>query len=694
MSANALTRLDAKLAADRAPAVDRPVRATFEEFLREDAMVPVGEGRHGKFSFEGREALLAVVRDIDEVLGSLTGEPLVDSVIALAGGAQFGKTVLELMLGAYLTGQKFLNFGLYLPDNDLADRVIDTKFRPDVLDQIPWLSRMTLVGKAVNNSGKQVNTKKACTMTDGNRRANFLVSGLQKPATTITLDVACRDEEDDIPPKNAKFVKGRLTSSALRIQFIIGTQRIHGRGMQRAWELGSQGVFLLGTESEAWQFEPGQDVDSIPEGFVNPEEEFPGIVRHAISGVPRRDDPKLTWSGDFRRDEDPGTTVSVHKPTNVYYLADLHTGETLNRLRPVRLHRNPGQIEMRRMSTRISQLAIGAIGLSQIVNQFQLAVEDPEEMTVFRCDVLGLPKSTAQAITPDVIERAQKIDPYEIRLVREPSRVAYAGLDMGDKCWLTVREVEAADRKRIIYAASITSADVVRRVQALGAQKLWDCLLVDQRPLVAESRDIAIALNGLLALEKWPAVPVLTNKDAWISLPGGLTWNGHNASWRGLRCAVVRFDRKKLGMGISQEFDQFESEGVKKFVPMVNCNREETIDRVVRELLTPDEGVNEVISGHVRVMPAMLLPSGELPIVKLMARHLIAGSEREREEDGSLGDYKDGIENHLMLANGYSALAEIAGGSRAPSGAISAGVPMRPHDRTGRAMGRNVGAML
>jgi hypothetical protein len=690
----AVAGLDARMRADRAPAVDRPIRKTFEEFLREDAMVPIGEGRHGKFSFEGREALLAVVRDIDTVLGGENSEPLVDSVIALAGGAQFGKTVLELLLGAYLTGQRFLNFGLYLPDNDLADRVIDTKFRPDVLDQIAWLSRMTMVGKAVNNSGKQVNTKKACTMTDGDRRANFLVSGLQKPATTITLDVACRDEEDDIPPKNAKFVKGRLTSSKLRIQFIIGTQRIHGRGMQRAWEIGSQGVFLLGMESEGWQFEPGQDVETIPYGFLNPEEEFPGIVRHAMNGVPLRDDPKLTWAGDFRRDGDPGNTVSVHKPTNVYYLADPHTGEPLNRLRPVRLHRNPGQIEMRRVSTRISQLSIGAIGLSQIVNQFQLAVEDPEEMTVFRCDVLGLPKSTAQAITPDVIERAQKIDPFEIRLVREPGRAAYAGLDMGDKCWLKVREVENPAIRRAIYVASMSSGDVVRRIKSLAEQNLFDCLLVDQRPLVMESRDIALALNGLLVLEQWPKVPVLTNKDSWISLPGGLTWNGAAARWMHLKCAVVRFDRKKLGMGISQEFDQFEADGHKKFVPLVNCNREETIDRAVRELLTPDEGVNEVIGGQVRVLPSTLLPSGELPIVKMLARHLIAGSEREREEDGSLGDYKDGIDNHLMLSAGYAAMAEIVGGNQSPGGVTGASVPMRPHDRAGRVMPHNVGAML
>lgn len=656
----ALERLDQKIQAERAPAVDREQRASFEEFLRKDAMVPVGGGRYGRYSFEGREALLAVVRDIDSVLGSHTGTPLEDSVIALAGGAQFGKTIMELNLGAYCASQPFLNFGLYLPDNDLADRVIDTKFRPDVLDQISWLARMTQVGKAVNESGKQVNTKKACTMTDGNRRANFLVSGLQKPATTISLDVACRDEEDDIPPKNAKFVKGRLTSSAMRIQFIIGTQRVHGRGMQRAWELGSQGVFLIGPESHQL-YAPATDLAFVPEGWLNPEENFPGIIRHAITGTPRRDDPKLTWSGDFRRDVDPNTTVSAHKPGQAYYLAHPETGEPLVRNCPVRVHRNPGQIEMRRISTRISQLGIAAIGLGQIVNQFLLAVEDPEEMTVFRCDVLGLPKSTAQAVTPEVIQRAQQIDPFEIRLVREPARAAYAGLDMGDKCWLTVREIENPGCKRIIYVASMTSGDVVRRIKALGATNLWDCLLVDQRPLLAESRDVALALNGLLTVEQWPQVPVLTNKDAWISFPGGLTWNGNASQWQGLKAAVVRFDRKKLGAGIAHEFDQFEVEGEKRFVPLINCNREETIDRVVRELLTPDEGVNEVVSGQIRVLPSVLLPGGELPIVKTLERHLIAGSEREREEDGSLGDYKDGIENHLTLANGYSALAEICG---------------------------------
>jgi hypothetical protein len=662
----ALDQLDAKVREKRAPAVDRPTRKSFEEFLREDAMVPVGGGHYAKFSFEGRELLLGVVRQIDKMLGSDGGEPLTDSIEALAGGAQFGKTTLELLLGAYLASQKFLNFGLYLPDNDLASTVIDTKFRPDVLDQIAWLARMTQVGKAVNNSGKSVNTKKACSMTDGTRRANFLVSGLQKPATTISLDIACRDEEDDIPAKNAKFVKGRLTNSKLRIQFIIGTQRVHARGMNKAWEDRSQGVALLGVESEAWQFEPSQEVDAIPEGFLNPEESFPGIVRHAVTGVPRRDDPKLTWAGDFRHDAAPNDTVSTHVPTNTYYLAHPETGEPLNRFRPVWFHRQPSQIAMRQTSHRISQLAIGAIGLAQLVGQFQLAVDDPDEMIVFRCDVLALPKSTAQAVTPQVIDRAQNVAPFEMRLTREAGRAAFAGLDMGDKCWLTVREVEAADRRRAIYAASISLADVARRVAALHATGLFDCLLVDQRPDAATSREIAMTLNGLATLTVWPAIPSAGNHDAFLSLPGGLTWNGRLGRWQGLRAAVVRFDKKKMGAGIEHGFDTFEEGGVTKFVPLISCNREETIDRAVRELLTPDEGVNEVVTNAqgakaIRVLPSMLLPIGGQPIIKTLAAHLVAGSERERAEDGTLGDYKDKIENHLMLAAGYAALAEICG---------------------------------
>jgi hypothetical protein len=39
---------------------------------------------------------------------------------------------------------------------------------------------------------------------------------------------------------------------------------------------------------------------------------------------------------------------------------------------------------------------------------------------------------------------------------------------------------------------------------------------------------------------------------AYLSLPGGLVWNGPRQRWEGLRCAVVEFTKKEGG-GITQK---------------------------------------------------------------------------------------------------------------------------------------------
>ena len=65
---------------------------------------------------------------------------------------------------------------------------------------------------------------------------------------------------------------------------------------------------------------------------------------------------------------------------------------------------------------------------------------------------------------------------------------------------------------------------------------------------------------------------------------------------------------------------------------------------------------------------ALLLPprvAGQPPILDQVDAHHITGSERAKAADGSLGDYVDGCENHLLLANGYAKLAEIVGGNQA-----------------------------
>jgi len=658
------------------PAGATPERPTFKDFLLTDARVPdaTRPGAYMPYSFEGREAVKMIVHRIDAVLGAAAnreiGVPgIADARCAVAGGAQWGKTILELNFAAYATAQRFLRFGLFLPDDALAAGMVDTKLRPDVIDQIPWLAEMTHIGKAVNKSGKTVNRKGAFMVTDGHRRSYGLVLGLQKIPTSYTLDIAARDEVDDIPEKTSRFVRGRLTASPLRFSLDIGTQRIAARGMNKVWKDGSQGVVLIGARASSPPYrecgqdgraplQPGDEVDFIPAGWINPEEHFPQIIRRQLGPTPSPDDPKLGWTGLFTH----GEAVSKYTRNGTYYLAHPDTGLPLDRKHPIGYHRVAAKLASENWTLRISQLSIDAISVAQIVHGFcdedEGAIASPQAMIVFRCDVLALPQSSAQVLTPEVIARAQRFDPFHIRITREPARPAFGGLDMGDQCWFLVRERETASRKRLTFAARIPAADIVSRAIGLCGTLGVTALFIDQRPLVSEARSIALALNGLSALTKWPDPPRPGNRDSVIALPGGLTWDGRNQRWRNLKCAVVRFDKKKLGAGIEHGFDIYDEGGLTKFVPLISVNRFETIDRVVRELLTPAESVVEVIDGVIRETPSLLLPSisGGDPIPGLIEAHFVTGSERNN--DGALGDYVDHCPNHFLLANAYSALAE------------------------------------
>lgn len=653
---SALDKFAAKADRKAKPALNLPKVDSFREFLETQAQVRLGKGEYGPYSFDGREALQEIVDTIDEVLGSTTGKPLADARLALAGGAQFGKTVLELNLAAYLTSCKFLNVGVYLPDDDLVQGVVDTKFRPEVVDQIPWFADMAQIGKSLNKSGRAVNRKGAFLVTDGNRTAQGMIRGLGKVPTTFSMDVAEEDEVDDIKPEMEKFVEGRLTTSDIRAIFRFGTQRIYGRGMQKAWEDGSQGVMSL-TCSQC--------------GATRiPEESFPQIIRVAITGSQLPDDPVLTYHGDFRVDD---RAVAEHRPDNPYYIACPTCAAPLDRHKVFWQHLRDERIALRNWSWRISQLGIPAIDLQQIVGAFVKAVDDPEKMIVFRCDRLALPQSGAQALTPEILQRSREVESYTLTRVHEPERIAYAGLDMGDRCWLYARTVDPQSKtRRLLELDRISSGDVVARVQILFAQLGIATLLIDERPLVNEARTLALILNGLHGLTSWPAVP--TNKrEAYIALPGGLAWDGKDERWIKLRCAIVRFSKQKLGMGVVHNFAEFEESGLTKFVPLIECNRFETIDRAVREFLTPKENVQEIIEGQVREEPAMRLPvkPNNAPLLDELDAHLITGSERVKEEDGSLGDYVDGVPNHFLLADSYSALAELVGEKRVPSGAIN-----------------------
>ena len=81
--------------------------ASFEAFLLADAKVPDSKspGNYMPFTFEGREVLRAIVRRIDQVISN----GITDAKCGVAGGAQFGKTILELGCAEGLMSQWFVD---------------------------------------------------------------------------------------------------------------------------------------------------------------------------------------------------------------------------------------------------------------------------------------------------------------------------------------------------------------------------------------------------------------------------------------------------------------------------------------------------------------------------------------------------------------------------------------------------------
>ena len=659
-SSSATAALSASLHGD-ARRVQAPTRHSFHEFLVRDAMVPGDSsnertrGTHQPFTFVGREALHEIVATVDMVLGNFGGAPIKDARISLAGGAQFGKTVLQHSLMAYATGQRFRSTLMFLPDIGLVADMVQTKFRPNVVDQLPWFADMIHIGVAVTASGRSLHRLGAFSVTDGVRRCIGMFAGLGKVPTSISGDIALEDEVDDIEPKHEKFVEGRLGASDLRFIFRIGTQRVHGRGMNKAWRDGSQGVIELACPKCKHR--------------QNPEDAFPGIVCLSGKGRVASDEKgalaRLTYAGDFRVGDE---VVATYEPGQSYFLGCVRCGAELDRTKPEWTHRKPDQLSRHNWSFRLSQLGIGAIELSKIVRQWVEAVEDDEKMIVFRCDVLGLPRSTAQKLEPDIIDRARTVEVYE---PAPPITGAqrFAGLDMGQRCWFTAREVHGPARKRIVWAESIPLHQVGGRVPHLMNWLGIGALCIDQMPETKESRSLALAINGLNNRTAWPKVP--PTGRCTISFGDGRMFRRDERgveTWVGMKAFVVRFDRKKTGMGIDQTIDLFtDATGREIGVPMIQCNRFESVDAVVREFLTPKEGEFDVIERiGLRNEPAMRLPHVVGSMAKVWEEfdaHHIAGSERDKDEgNGELGEYVDQVPNHFLFANAYSRLAEIIGG--------------------------------
>jgi hypothetical protein len=645
-----------------------PEIKSFAEFLDHHAQVKSGSG-YVPYHFTGREALREIVARLDLLLAS--GEP--DASLAICGGAQFGKTVLLLNLLAYLVAVQFRNVGYYLPDDDLVQGLVDGKLRPDVLDQIPWLARLIAVGKTLAPSGRAVNRKGAFLCTDGKRTALAFMRGLGKIPTSFSMDVVIQDEKDDLAEEHARFLSGRMTASNLRLTLLIGTQRYHGAGQNLAFTEGTQHVGLIAC--------PGCGRRH------NPEILWPGICRLEMDGLPAADWPWLTAEGHFAF-PDGRRLPMAYAPGQRYVLACLECGAALDRQNPQWQAQAPDREKMRRWSYRISQLLIPDIDLAQIVGAWQLAIRDPAQMNVFCTDRLALPKSSTQTLTPHDLQAAQgahKIQTGLTRLTRLGQKpevrdsenhvnlvnpvqnsLRFGGLDLGDQCWFVARSVETKPpfTARLLWIEPIAAERVRSRVPELFRTLGLSVLCVDAGPLRDLARDLAFILNGLdddaIASGNDAGRNIYFTRDG-ARLP--LQWQAAHGQWLNVRCAPVEFTQRE-GQGLRHKVARTQDG---RIYPLLAAHRDESIARVIAELLPPENGQPRVLenadgTGTALVAPRFLLPEPteeSREVLALYERHLLAGSRQERSADGKSLRYLDQCENHFLLATAYAALAEL-----------------------------------
>ena len=647
-----INQLDERLENEGKP--DVPKVASFKDFLLNHAKVKVQGGRYVPYSFGGRPVIEHIVDRIDWIMGSHTGQPVPDASLAICGGAQWGKTILSLNFGAYVTACRFLNWGNYLPDGDLVSGVVDSKLRPDVLEQIDWLPELMEIGKGESERGgkhkKIVSRKGAFMVTDGKRKAFGLFHGMNKVPTTFSADVVMEDEKDDIDAKNSKYLTGRMSGSDLRFRISIGTQRLHAQGQNKE---------LLDGTQELQMFKvPGE------ERLVNIEENWPQVCRMQLGDKPAVTDPQLTMTGDFRRGEGDAVEVFAWNPRGKFYQADPETGKAFDMTKPVFVEQRPERAKTLKFSIRVSQVAIAGMSLSQPVSRWQNAVKDPESMEVFKCDVLALPENSTQTISPEIITRSRTVEePFDLSLAPKEGCQRFAGVDTGNNCWFFAREVEEEFRKRAKFAEKIPLSQLVNRTVSLFHKLNLSCLFVDAHPAVDQAREITYGIHGLTEDHHWPAAmekPETKRIEFQAGREDGLVWDGEKGRWENLRAAVVQFTKAE-GAGITQKLGIDPQTGFTKFYPIIQCNRFELINRAVKEFLTPKENVIRSKDGELIEDPVMRMPrkeAGSPPIVELLENHFIAGSAKDEKDN-----FVDGCENHLLLSNGYSALAELIGGT-------------------------------
>ena len=269
--------------------------------------------------------------------------------------------------------------------------------------------------------------------------------------------------------------------------------------------------------------------------------------------------------------------------------------------------------------------------------------------------------------------------------------VNYAGLDMGDQCWFVARAIDtkAPHLARLLWAEPIAAERVRTRVPELVRLLNISALCVDAGPLRDLARDLVFMLNNLdedsvpssddgaqniyfrannsarvARTTCCPGAEIETSIEAqeaatdsrapspaascggrkgFLPAPGQqvvratqdisaptLSWHAASQKWRRVRAMAVEFTQRE-GQGLRHKLARTQ-EG--RLYPLLAANRDETIERVVQELLPPQAGdprLIELPDGTAATAPTQryFLPRATdetRAVLDTYERHLLAGA--------------------------------------------------------------------
>jgi len=451
-------------------------RRSLERFLEEEIHTD-----SGLFSFKGHEPLLFIVRLIERLIV----DRVCDARVAIAKAEQIGFSTLAIGVALWAVAELGYNVGYFFPDDKMASEFGAARFNPTIERSLFLAGRM-----------KDAGVDRGVLKELGDGKYLYL-KGLNtlKGAIANPQDLQLLDEFDKIPANVARWTKGRMTHSKLRLAIRFSAPYADGAGIHKSFDDGSQRRFLV-------------KCMACGRADICLEESFPDCMQ--------------VFNGTWVR-----VCPECHKKLDI-----VGKGEW------VATH--PEREKDGLYSFRISAISLGAIDANLIMKDYLGAVEsgDPDEMAIFDRSKRAFPNAGAMQPIGDVELRRMERD-YVLKLART-SHPIFFGVDAGNACWFWAEEFLPDGTRRLVWAEKMNSDSWVERVTTLIEKLQPRFGVIDKKPLLTDSRKLAYRFPKNVALLDFANNHELTMVEEQLVEEDTI---GGAQNPRGPKYLCVKFDR-------------------------------------------------------------------------------------------------------------------------------------------------------